>query len=98
MRLGAKASTCRKIFGKRDRHLSSGDAFGAGRNARRRSVGNFRTRNSESRRLIMTDNHTIHLIEIPIGGRGGLIWNRLHGEREDICEALSKDGVDERNK
>ena len=46
----------------------------------------------------MTDNHTIHLIEIPIGGRGGLIWNRLHGEREDICEALSKDGVDERNK
>ena len=46
----------------------------------------------------MTENHTIHLIEIPIGGRGGFIWNRLHGEREDICEALAKDGVDERNK
>ena len=46
----------------------------------------------------MSENRTIHLIEIPIGGKGGFIWNRLHGEREDICEALSKDGVDERNK
>ena len=46
----------------------------------------------------MSENHTIHLIDIPIGGRGGFIWNCLHGEREDICEALSKDGVDERNK
>ncbi|HLM23633.1 MAG TPA: TraR/DksA C4-type zinc finger protein [Pyrinomonadaceae bacterium] len=45
----------------------------------------------------MSENRTIHLIEIPIGGKGGFIWNRLHGEREDICEALSKDGVDERN-
>lgn len=45
----------------------------------------------------MSENRTIHLIEIPIGGRGGFTWNRLHGEREDICEALSKDGSDERN-
>ena len=35
----------------------------------------------------MSENRTIHLVEIPIGGKAGFIWNRLHGEREDICEA-----------
>lgn len=45
----------------------------------------------------MSENRTIHLIEIPIGSKGGFTWNRLHSEREDICEALSKDGVNERN-
>ena len=45
----------------------------------------------------MSENRTIHLIEIPIGGKGGFVWNRLHGEREDICEAMAKDGVDKRN-
>jgi RNA polymerase-binding transcription factor DksA len=46
----------------------------------------------------MTENRTIHLVEIPIGGKSGLFWNRLHGEREDICEALVKnsDSVSER--
>jgi len=39
----------------------------------------------------MNENRTIHLIEIPIGGTTGLAWNRLHGEREHICEALIKD-------
>lgn len=39
----------------------------------------------------MNEDRTIHLVEIPIGGKGGFIWNRLHGEREDICEALLKD-------
>ena len=39
----------------------------------------------------MSENRTIHLIEIPIGGKGGYTWNRLHSEREDICEALLKD-------
>ena len=38
----------------------------------------------------MNENRTIHLVEIPIGGKSGFIWNRLHGEREDICEALLK--------
>lgn len=38
----------------------------------------------------MNENHTINLAEIPIGGKGGFIWNRLHGERENICEALIK--------
>lgn len=41
----------------------------------------------------MRENHTIHLVEVPIGGKGGFVWNRLHGEREDICEALVKDSV-----
>lgn len=39
----------------------------------------------------MNENRTIHLVEIPIAGKSGLIWNRLHGEREEICEALLKD-------
>ena len=38
----------------------------------------------------MNENHTIHLADIPIGGKDGFTWNRLHGEREDICEALIK--------
>ena len=39
----------------------------------------------------MNENRTIKLVEIPIGGNGGFFWNRLHAEREDICEALVKD-------
>jgi hypothetical protein len=38
--------------------------------------------------IIMSDNRTIQLVEIPIGGKGGFTWNRLHGEREEICETL----------
>ena len=38
----------------------------------------------------MTESRTIQLAAIPIGGNGGAVWNRLHGEREDICEALLK--------
>jgi RNA polymerase-binding transcription factor DksA len=39
----------------------------------------------------MTDNHTIHVVDIPTAGKEGLVWNRLHEEREDVCEALLKD-------
>jgi len=35
--------------------------------------------------------NSIRLIEIPVEGNGGLVWNRLHSEREDICEALVKE-------
>lgn len=38
----------------------------------------------------MNENQTINLVEIPIGGKDGFVWNRLHGEREGICEALLK--------
>ena len=44
----------------------------------------------------MNENRTIKLLEIPIGGNGGFIWNRLHAEREEICEALSRDSADDR--
>lgn len=40
----------------------------------------------------MIENRTIHLVDVPIGGKEGSIWNRLHGEREDICEILLKQG------
>lgn len=39
----------------------------------------------------MNPNPKIHLIEIPVGGNGGLVWNSLHSEREDICEAMLQD-------
>jgi hypothetical protein len=41
----------------------------------------------------MNTNPKIHLVEIPIGGSDGLLWNRLHEEREDVCEAMLKDSV-----
>lgn len=37
--------------------------------------------------------NSIRLAEIPVNGNGGLVWNRLHSEREDICEALLKEPV-----
>lgn len=42
----------------------------------------------------MSANLKIHLIEIPVGN-GGFVWNRLHSEREDICEAMLKDSQSE---
>jgi hypothetical protein len=39
----------------------------------------------------MNETRTIHLVDIPIGGHAGCTWNRLHGEREEICQALLKD-------
>ncbi|HKO97602.1 MAG TPA: TraR/DksA C4-type zinc finger protein [Pyrinomonadaceae bacterium] len=43
----------------------------------------------------MNTNPKIHLIEVPVGANGGLVWNRLHSEREDICEAMLKDSQNE---
>ena len=42
-----------------------------------------------------TTTNTIRLAEIPLGGHDGFSWNRLHGEREDICEALLQDDSQE---
>jgi len=39
---------------------------------------------------MITQNRTIQLAQIPLGGTGGAAWNHLHEEREDICEALVK--------
>jgi RNA polymerase-binding transcription factor DksA len=39
----------------------------------------------------MSANPNIRAIENTIEGNGGLVWNRLHSEREEICEAMLKD-------
>ena len=39
----------------------------------------------------MSTNAKIHLVENAFAGTGGLVWNQLHSEREDICEAMLKD-------
>jgi hypothetical protein len=44
----------------------------------------------------MIEERTIHLVEIPLGGKEGLVWNRLHGEREAICEGLLQEQTESR--
>jgi RNA polymerase-binding transcription factor DksA len=39
----------------------------------------------------MNTNAKTHLIEIPVRGKSCVLWNRLHSEREDICEVMLKD-------
>jgi len=46
----------------------------------------------------MREERTIHLAEIPLGGKDGFTWNRLHGEREEICEALLKEETEGRRR
>jgi len=36
----------------------------------------------------MIESGTVQLATVPLGGMEGAVWLRLHGEREDICEAL----------
>jgi RNA polymerase-binding transcription factor DksA len=36
----------------------------------------------------MIENSTIQLAKVPIGGKEGIVWRRLHEEREDTCEAM----------
>ena len=46
----------------------------------------------------MREERTIKLAAIPISGKEGFLWNRLHGEREELCEALIKqETADERH-
>jgi len=37
---------------------------------------------------MMIESSRIPIATVPIGGMEGAIWHRLHGERENICEAL----------
>jgi len=46
----------------------------------------------------MLEQRTIHLIEVPIGGIEGFMWNRLHGEREELCEQLLKNDTEDHRK
>ena len=41
--------------------------------------------------IIMNANPSTRAIENPVVRNGGLVWHRLHSEREDICEALLKE-------
>lgn len=40
--------------------------------------------------IIMSANPNIRVIDNPVQQNGGVVWNRLHSEREDICQALLK--------
>lgn len=39
----------------------------------------------------MSANLNTHPTEDPFGTNGGQLWNRLHSEREEICEAIVKE-------
>jgi hypothetical protein len=41
----------------------------------------------------MSTNLNIRAIDNPVDKSGGLVWHRLRSEREDICEALTKESV-----
>jgi RNA polymerase-binding transcription factor DksA len=41
--------------------------------------------------MMMDPKLNTHAIENPVQVRAGLVWNRLHSEREDVCEALLKE-------
>ncbi|HCX29040.1 MAG TPA: hypothetical protein DHU55_04595 [Blastocatellia bacterium] len=41
--------------------------------------------------IIMSANPNIRVIDNPVSRNGVPVWNRLHSEREDICEALLKE-------
>ena len=42
----------------------------------------------------MDANSRIILTEIPFAGREGRVWNRLHEERENLCESICKQADD----
>jgi hypothetical protein len=46
----------------------------------------------------MREQRSIHLATIPFGGIEGHMWNRLHGEREELCERLLKDDTEDHRK
>jgi hypothetical protein len=37
---------------------------------------------------MFSENHVVQLAAIPLTGHNGFLWNRLHEEREEICEQL----------
>src|SRR5215213_2437655 len=92
MKPEATASICTRTLERMSPQQLDKVVFGAGPNVRRKNTGSFLIHNSEClEAIIMNEHRTIHLVDIPIAGRGGLIWNRLHEERENICETLLKD-------
>jgi RNA polymerase-binding transcription factor DksA len=41
----------------------------------------------------MTPNINTPAVDSSVDPKGGPVWHRLHSEREDICEALLKEGA-----
>jgi RNA polymerase-binding transcription factor DksA len=41
--------------------------------------------------IIMSASPNFRIINNTLERNGGVVWNRLHSEREDICEALLKE-------
>lgn len=39
---------------------------------------------------MLSENQVVQLAAIPFAGGDGFLWNLLHDEREEICEALLK--------
>src|SRR5215216_6792221 len=93
MKLGPIAFTCTKILRRMSLQPSGKVVSGVGPNGSTKGIGKFRIHSSIVRRQIMREERTIHLVEVPIGGKDGFVWNRLHGEREEICEALLKEAT-----
>src|SRR6185437_9093065 len=79
-----------RIYGPTSRASSGKVVSGTGPNELSRSIGSIRIHSFDREVVIMNDNRTIQLVEIPIGGKGGFTWNRLHAEREEICETLAR--------
>src|SRR5688500_11085305 len=88
MRPEAPVFICTKIFGVMNLRRLDKVVFGVGPNACSRNTGKSHIHKLGAK--IMKEHRTVKLVEIPIGG-DGFIWNRLHGEREDICDAILKD-------
>ena len=44
----------------------------------------------------MREERTIRLAEVPIGGNAGFMWNRLHEEREGLCQKLLRGDAENR--
>ncbi len=43
--------------------------------------------------MTVSTNPSIRVIDNPVDKNSGLVWYRLHAEREDICEALLKESA-----
>jgi RNA polymerase-binding transcription factor DksA len=41
----------------------------------------------------MSANSSVRVVENPIERHHGSVWNKLHAEREEVCEALLKEGI-----
>src|SRR5689334_17108539 len=94
MNLEPIAFTCTRIFRQTNRRLSGKVVSGVGPNEHMKSIRKFCIPRGGN----MREERTIQLAQVPIGGKDGFLWNRLHGEREELCERLLKDDTEDPRK